>query len=101
MPRAVTPWLTAFKAYSTLCHSQLPIQPDPSALLCLMMHLSSIAEHRKLLTNLHQLSTAQSLLEQEADKQMGRPRRLTYLGEKVVREKEYRSAMMPECTIWC
>ena len=69
MPRAVTPWLTAFKAYSTLCYSQLPIQQDPSARSCLIKRLSSIAEHRRLLTNLHQLSTTQSLLEQEVGKQ--------------------------------
>ena len=94
MPRAVTPWLTAFNAYSLILKSApgawIVIRNPEWALMYV-----TIRDQR---TYLNQLST---ILNQHKLWLSGvccacnvRRRWRAYLGEKVVNEKEYLSAMM-------
>jgi len=88
MPRAVTPWLTAFKAYSAGCQQCSSFETtEPAGQTAKPSAVASNRGGRR--TDLDQLPAAKTVSTQsrnQADR--------TYLGEKVVREKEYLSAMI-------
>lgn len=97
MPRAVTPWLTAFKAYSgevprlAMAISWREVRDDNGDrwVGCRWSVVGSC------LTDLHQLSAVDGLAGGDRNGWMGVGMvQGPYLGEKVVRENEYRSAMM-------
>src|SRR5579862_7142214 len=82
IPSEVTPWFTALRAYSAICISLLSVGLVVSA--CLL----EIA-----VTYLHQLPTEQRLARLSRTP-VREARWIKYLGEKVVNENEYRSAIL-------
>lgn len=76
MPREVTPWFTALRAYS---------RHEVSG-----EHAAGPLRY----TYLHQLPTADALADEHSETAIG-----SYLGEKVVREKEYLSAILTKLRV--